>query len=194
MTICFFKRDKRGEVMKKWNHSIRWERECLLHHDSFYECVSSTCNTQVGIEVGFFLSRWQRPIDAVKDLRAQKTWSLDQLEKNLQLGVIRLQDNWKKVKEEGEALRTRVKWHGEVNLVDNNGSWNQLHFMGPAVGKNGWPSKEEVCKLAITTCNIVEEMLSASNGNGSCQTCTAKYSILNPHPRVKPHCGPTNSR
>ena len=148
---------------------------------------------QVGIEVGFFLSRWQRPIDAVKDLRAQKIWSLDQLEKSLQHGVIRLQDNWKKVKEEGEALRTRVKWLAEVDLVDNNGSWNQLHFMGPAVGKNGWPSKEEVCQLAVTTCDIVEEMLSA-NGNRSCQTCTAKWSILNPHTRVKPHCGPTNSR
>ena len=148
---------------------------------------------QVGIEVGFFLSRWQRPIDAVNGLKAQKTWSLNQLEKSLQNAVTRLQDNWERVKEEGEAIRSRVKWLREVDLVENNGSWNQLHFMGPAVGKNGWPSKEEVCKLAITTCKIVEEMLSA-NGNRSCQTCTAKWSILNPYTRVKPHCGPTNGR
>ena len=97
-----------------------------------------------------------------------------------------------KVREEGEALRRRVNWLNEVGLVDN-GSWNQLHFMGPAVGKNGWPSKEEVCKLAVTTCAIVEDLINA-NGSGSCQTCTAKWSILDPHTRVKPHCGPTNSR
>ena len=148
---------------------------------------------QVGIEVGFFLSRWQRPIDAVKGLRAQKLWSLDQLERNLQLMVTKLQENWIKVKEEGEALRNRVKWLEEVGLVDE-GSWTQVHFMGPAVGKNGWPSKEEVCKLAVTTCKIVKEMLSTNDNGSLCQTCTAKWSILKPHTRVKPHCGPTNSR
>ena len=91
---------------------------------------------QVGKEVGFFLSRWQRPIDAVKGLRAKKLWSLDQLEKKLQLVVRRLQENWMKVKGEGEALRSRVMWLDEVGLVDN-GSWNQLHFMGPAMGTSG---------------------------------------------------------
>ena len=119
-------------------------------------------------------------------------WPLDQLEKKTQDMVAMLQDNWRKVKEEGEALRSKVKWFHEVGLVQE-GSWNQLHFMGPAVGTNGWPTQEEVCKTAKTTCDIVNRR-SDSDGVGSCQTCTAKWSILDPHTRVVPHCGPTNAR
>ena len=138
------------------------------------------------------MSRWQRPIDAVKDLRAQNVWRLNQLGKRTQDMVTRLQDNWRKVREEGEALRSKVEWLHEVGLVQE-GSWNQLHFIGPAVGTNGWPTQEEVCKTAKTTCDIVNQ-LSDSDVLGSCQTCTAKWSILDPHTRVVPHCGPTNAR
>ena len=138
------------------------------------------------------MSRWQRPIDAVKDLRAQNVWRLNQLGKRTQDMVTRLRDNWRKVREEGETLRSKVKWLHEVGLVEE-GSWNQLHFMGPAVGTNGWPTQEEVCKTAKTTCDIVNQ-LSDSDVLGSCQTCTAKWSILDPHTRVVPHCGPTNAR
>ena len=119
-------------------------------------------------------------------------WRLTQLGKRTQEMVTRLQDNWRKVREEGEALRSKVKWLHEVGLVQE-GSWNQLHFMGPAVGTNGWPTHEDVCKTAKTTCDIVNQLLN-SDGVGSCQTCTAKWSILDPHTRVIPHCGPTNAR
>ena len=189
-------KDKYDKLLLQARQEGRTEEELepfykvgVLVFQFFFVCIRLP-SYQVGIEVGFFLSRWQRPIDAVKDLRAQKVWSLDQLEKNLQLVVTRLKDNWEKVKEEGEALRNGVSWLKEDGLVEV-GSWHQLHFMGPAVGKVGWPLKEEICKLAKTTCLIVDDLFDVK---GNCETCTAKWSLLEPHTKVKPHCGPTNSR
>ena len=93
--------------------------------------------------------------------------------------------------EHGES---KVKWRQKVGLVDK-GSWNYLHLARPSGGDNGHgqPPQQEVCETAKITCEIANQLLN-SYKIGGCWTCTVLWSILEPHTRLKPHCGPTNAR
>ena len=124
------------------------------------------------------------------NLRGQMVWPLHHVDEKTQELVSKLRDNWSTVRAEGDSLRSKVKWPQEVGLVDK-GSWNYLHLALPS--ENGQPPQQEVCETAKTTCNIVNQ-LENSYKIGGCQTCTAMWSILEPHTRLKPHCGPTNAR
>ena len=119
-------------------------------------------------------------------------WPLHQLDEKTQELVSKLRDNWSTVRAEGDSLRSKVKWPQEVGLVDK-GSWNYLQLARLSGGKNGLLPKQEVCETAKTTCDIVNQSLN-SHKIGGCQTCTVLWSILGPHTRLKPHCGPTNAR
>ena len=126
------------------------------------------------------------------NLRGQMVWPIHQLDEKTQELVSKLRDNWSTVRAEGDSLRSKVKWPQEVGLVDK-GSWNYLHLARPSGGENGQPPQQEVCETAKTTCEIANQLLN-SYKIGGCQTCTVMWSILEPHTRLKAHCGPTNAR
>ena len=115
--------------------------------------------------------------------------------------VEKLKMHWREVRKEGEGLRGKVRWMEEEGLVEEGG-WEQVHLLGPGVGRGGAPSAQEVCSHAPSTCALLRSMEGGEEEEGEeggglkalCPTCTAKWSILRGNTTVTPHCGPTNAR
>ena len=161
---------------------------------------------QVGIDVGIYLSKYQKPTEIIPGLRSKILWDLADLDHNTAKMINKLKENWKTVYEEGLELKTKeARWMEDKRLIET-GSWNQLSFIGTSnlnifffypvlffvgksVDKEGNPSIRDICTIAPTTCSLVTGMPSAF-----CPTCTSKWSVLGPNSHIGLHCGPTNAR
>merc|ERR1712013_677576 len=156
---------------------------------------------QVGIDVGIYLSKYQKPTEIIPGLRSKILWDLADLDHNTAKMINKLKENWKTVYEEGLELKTKeVRWIEDKRLIET-GSWNQLQLsfigtsnsfypvlfiVGKSADKEGNPSIRDICTIAPTTCSLVTGMPSAF--------CTSKWSVLGPNSHIGLHCSPTNAR
>ena len=76
---------------------------------------------QAGIAAGIYLSRYQRPINAVPNLRAKPVWEVK--ETGLKKALNKIKENWKVIRDEGlELMKQRKRWMvdpGWVGLPDS---------------------------------------------------------------------------
>ena len=76
---------------------------------------------QAGVAAGVYLSRYQRPINAVPGLRAKPVWEVK--ETGLKKALDKIRENWKVIRDEGlELMKQRRKWRvdpGWVGLPDS---------------------------------------------------------------------------
>ena len=85
---------------------------------------------QVGIDVGIYLSKYQKPTEIIPGLRSKILWDLADLDHNTAKMINKLKENWKTVYEEGLELKTKeARWMEDKRLIET-GSWNQLSFIG----------------------------------------------------------------
>ena len=76
---------------------------------------------QAGVGAGVYLSRYQRPINAVPGLRAKPVWEVK--ETGLKKSLNKIKENWKIIRDEGlELMKQRKRWRvdpGWVGLPDS---------------------------------------------------------------------------
>ena len=76
---------------------------------------------QAGVAAGVYLSRYQRPINAVPNLRAKPVWEVK--DTGLKKALDKIRENWKVIRDEGlELMNQRRKWRvdpGWVGLPDS---------------------------------------------------------------------------
>merc|ERR1711892_449309 len=144
---------------------------------------------EVGVDAGLYLSKYQKPTEIVPGLRSKVLWDLEDLEPGTVKMIKRMKESWETILAEGMELKAKEsRWMEDKRLLED-GSWNQLSFIGKSVDKNNNPSISEICSNAPTTCAIV-----TGNPSAFCPTCTSKWSVLGPNSHISPHCGPTNAR
>ena len=112
-------------------------------HDSIY---------QAGELAGVYLSRYQRPINAVEGLRAQPVWT--DRETGVKESLDRIRENWKVIRDEGlELMKDRRAWGvdpGWRGMRKSRGWWGEIPVKGVALHKSSEQAK--FCQNAMFTC------------------------------------------
>lgn len=138
-------------------------------------------------KVHLFMSRYQRPLEALPDLESKPIWSLED-----DVGLTTHTDEIEKIKAnladiKAEALELRKNeslWSVADGELLQKGSWLELPLYT-------WAKKRVFfCSLAPKTCAILKEFSAASG----CYKCTSKFNVIGSGTRVRPHTGPTNGR
>jgi len=145
---------------------------------------------QAGVAAGVYLSRYQRPINAVPGLRAKPVWEVK--ETGLKKALDKIRENWKVIRDEGlELMKKRRTWRvdpGWVGLPDARGWWGEVAVKGVAL--HSAAEQSSLCKNALFTCRMIQQFPEASG----CPKCKASFSLVDGHTHIPAHAGPTNAR
>jgi len=145
---------------------------------------------QAGILSGIYLSRYQRPINAVPNLRSNPVWEVK--ETGLKKALDKIRENWKVLRDEGlELMKERKKWKvdpGWVGLRDSRGWWGEISVKGVALHSSA--EQAHLCRNSLFTCRLIQQFPEASG----CPKCKASFSLVDGHTRIPAHAGPTNAR
>jgi len=143
-----------------------------------------------GVAAGVYLSRYQRPINAVPGLRAKPVWEVK--ETGLKKALDKIRENWKVIRDEGlELMKQRKRWRvdpGWVGLPDSRGWWGEVAVKGVAL--HSAAEQSNLCKNALFTCRMVQQFPEASG----CPKCKASFSLVDGSTHIPAHAGPTNGR
>ena len=101
---------------------------------------------------GVYLSRYQRPINAVPGLRAKPVWT--EKETGLKESLDKIRENWRVIRDEGlELMKNRRAWGvdpGWRGMKDSRGWWGEIPIKGVALHKASEQAK--FCQNAMFTC------------------------------------------
>ena len=107
---------------------------------------------QAGVMAGVYLSRYQRPINAVPGLRAKPVWT--EKETGLKESLDKIRENWRVIRDEGlELMKNRRAWGvdpGWRGMKESRGWWGEIPIKGVALHKASEQAK--FCKNAMFTC------------------------------------------
>ncbi len=136
-----------------------------------------------GASLKKFLSFWQRSLYNVEGITAKPVWSLE--ETGQAGGLLELERHWKEIRDEGlRILKSQnSSFEDETENLRESGDWQQLELLNRGVRRPG-------CTLAPRTCSLVEAIPAVK----TCKRGQAKFSVMFPGTRVRPHSGPTNCR
>ena len=113
---------------------------------------------QAGELAGVYLSRYQRPINAVEGLRAQPVWTDKQT--GVKESLDRIRENWKVIRDEGlELMKDRRSWQvdpGWRGMKNSRGWWGEIPIKGVALHKSS--EQARFCQNAMFTCRL-EKMI-----------------------------------
>lgn len=136
------------------------------------------------VQLGLFLSVYQRSLYNVKSLTARPWWTPEQSTYGHYLAAIEAQ--WKTIRNEAVALIEDEDqgYFPESEGLKDKGIWKQfeMYVRGQRVDVN--------CMRAPKTCQLVENIPDAAG----CTRGQIKFSLLEPGTHVWPHTGPTNCR
>eukprot|EP00933_Yihiella_yeosuensis_P004503 TRINITY_DN108873_c0_g1_i1.p1 TRINITY_DN108873_c0_g1~~TRINITY_DN108873_c0_g1_i1.p1 ORF type:complete len:249 (-),score=52.57 TRINITY_DN108873_c0_g1_i1:318-1064(-) len=88
------------------------------------------------------------------------------------------------------TLNTTEAWpmvKGQVGLTDGKGEWRELVMLGPGSEKG-----RTLCPQTAALLDAIPEAKHLADSEGACGN--AIFAKLTPGTRLKPHCGPTNTR
>jgi len=143
----------------------------------------------------------QRPIELMKNLKAQPVWEMNELQSqnrwtNAQslTGIGQSSDklnniekNFKTIKEEAFTMVNDINeedsWIEDKSLV----STGSAHIRGLYLYSK---KKHETCSKNPRLCKILKKFKDSSD----CKKCTSKFVLLHANSRVLPHVGPTNGK
>uniref|UniRef100_A0A915IT92 Aspartyl/asparaginy/proline hydroxylase domain-containing protein n=1 Tax=Romanomermis culicivorax TaxID=13658 RepID=A0A915IT92_ROMCU len=137
-----------------------------------------------GVRKGFFISKYQRSLYNVPNLKSRPWWSYAETtyEKYLKM----FENEWKIIRDEALSLldENRSQFKLEDERLTNKGDWRQftLFVKGRKVAEN--------CLRAPRTCSLASKIRPAA----TCTRGQIKFSLMRPGTKVWPHCGPTNCR
>ncbi|KAH8370629.1 hypothetical protein KR093_004381 [Drosophila rubida] len=138
---------------------------------------------QRGVHKQFFASVYQRSLYNEPGLRAQPFWQPAETGYGQQLE--QLQQSWRAIRREAlSLLNARGNFQPEAEQLRDTGNWQQFELF--AQGRR----QHANCQRAPLTCALLDQ-LPASTG---CQRGQVKFSAMQAHTHVWPHCGPTNCR
>ena len=76
-----------------------------------------------------FISRYQRPLDVVRNLKGKPLWSASEMAENIQLFIRQLERNWKALAAEVEIVRnSSIRWRHD-ELLQVQGDWKFLQIL-----------------------------------------------------------------
>ncbi|ALC41294.1 Asph [Drosophila busckii] len=136
-----------------------------------------------GVEKNYFASIYQRSLYNVPELRAQPFWQPEETGYAEQLQ--QLQRHWREIRNEALGLLSRAGYfEDETEQLRDTGKWQQfeLFVRGQQLARN--------CQRAPLTCRLLQQFVAASR----CTRGQVKFSAMQAHTHVWPHCGPTNTR
>ena len=136
-----------------------------------------------GVELGHFMSFWQRSLYNCPNLRGKPVWNLNETgqEKNFEL----LKSKWQEIRQEAITALYGNLYDDEAESLRDTGKWRQ--FTMYSQGRKHTDS----CKSTPITCSIIEESFPSARDNKRGQV---KFSALYPDTHVHAHVGPTNCR
>ena len=107
---------------------------------------------QAGIKAGVYLSRYQRPINAIEGLRAKAVWT--DKETGMKATLDKIRDNWQVIRDEGlELMKNRRLWGvdpGWQGMTESRGWWGEIPVKGVAL--HGADQQAKFCQNALFTC------------------------------------------
>ena len=105
-----------------------------------------------GIRAGVYLSRYQRPINAIEGLRAKPVWT--DKETGMKATLDKIRDNWQVIRDEGmELMKDKRLWgvdRGWQGMSGSRGWWGEVPIKGVALV--GADQQTKFCKNALFTC------------------------------------------
>jgi len=116
----------------------------------------------------------QRPRFYLPDLEAKPWWPGDTNSRTLLA-------NLDVIAREFGNIKSRIKSHSQEYLIDE-GNWSTFNLF-----RNG--RIEENCRLSPNTTEIVETLPLCTHAGGN-----VYFSVMMPGTKIKPHCGPLNTR
>ena len=106
---------------------------------------------RAGEAAGVYLSRYQRPINAVESLRAKPTWS--DKETGFKKYLDKIRENWQVIRDEGvELMKDRRHWGvdpGWRGMTGSRGWWGEIPIKGVALQAK---DQSKFCNNALFTC------------------------------------------
>ena len=109
---------------------------------------------QAGVLAGVYLSRYQRPINAVPALRAKPVWTEKETGLKIKESLDKIRENWKVIRDEGlELMKNRRAWGvdpGWRGMKNSRGWWGEIPIKGVALHKASEQAK--FCQNAMFTC------------------------------------------
>ena len=104
------------------------------------------------MRAGVYLSRYQRPINAVEGLRAKPVWT--DKETGIKATLDKIRDNWQVIRDEGmELMKDKRLWsvdRGWQGMPGSRGWWGEVPIKGVALV--GADQQTKYCKNALFTC------------------------------------------
>ena len=109
---------------------------------------------EAGIRAGVYLSRYQRPINAIEGLRAKPVWT--DKETGMKATLDKIRDNWQVIRDEGmELMKNKQLWgvdRGWQGMLGSRGWWGEVPIKGVALV--GADQQTKFCKNALFTCRF----------------------------------------
>lgn len=136
-----------------------------------------------GAKKKLFLSKYQRSLYNVDNLKSRPFWTVEQTTFASSLQLIGSQ--WSAIRDEGmKLLNAEGNFKDEAENLRDTGDWKQFELFARG---NRVPNN---CAKAPITCKTVEQFAAAR----TCKRGQVKFSVMHPGTHVWPHCGPTNCR
>jgi len=175
----------RSIIHEKLEWWIAKSKPMAQHFQSLQEAIYTA-----GIEAGVYLSRYQRPINAIEGLRAKPVWT--DRETGFKDSLDKIRENWKVIRDEGqELMKDKRIWGvdpGWRGLPSSRGWWGEVPIKGVALHKAS--EQAQFCKNALFTCRMIQQFPEASG----CPKCKASFSLVQAGTVIPAHAGPTNTR
>ena len=175
----------RSQVHEKLEWWLAKSGPLSSHYTGLQEAIY-----QAGVLAGVYLSRYQRPINAVPGLRAKPVWT--EKETGLKESLDKIRENWKVIRDEGlELMKNRRAWAvdpGWRGMKNSRGWWGEVPVKGVALHKASEQAK--FCQNAMFTCRLIQQFPQASG----CPKCKAAFSLVEAGTVIPAHAGPTNTR
>ena len=147
LNTIFWPDNIRSVVHEKLEWWLAKSKAMFAHYKSLEDGIY-----EAGTRAGVYLSRYQRPINAIEGLRAKPVWT--DKETGVKATLDKIRDNWQVIRDEGvELMKNKRLWGvdpGWQGMQGSRGWWGEVPIKGVALV--GADQQTKYCKNALFTC------------------------------------------